>query len=99
MTAEKVVCVCVDRKAGCYALRLSPSLDADEGVIELYLSAETQKYPAPIVRASRIGGDVTFKDNVISGLSFVKGQDIRLKIDLDYHDYCSMEVMMYAIKK
>ena len=97
--AEKFVCMGIDKDAGKYMIMVIPNQDGENGCMELFLSAETQRYNAPIKNASVIGGTVTFKDNVISGLHFVKGQPIRISLELDYRDYCSMEVVMYATSK
>ena len=97
--AEKFVCMCVNKEEGRYMIRFSPNKDADNGVIELFLSAETQRYPAPIKSASLIGGSATVSGNRIEGLPFVEGKDLRMSVELDYKDYCSMEVELYATSK
>lgn len=95
---NKVICLCVDKDKGEYMMKISPMSNADNGQIDLFLSAETQKYPAPIRNASLIGGSVVLNGNSISGISFNKEKEIRLKVELDYYDYCSMEVELYEIK-
>lgn len=94
--SDKVVCLCVDKPKGKYMLKLSPDSDGKDGVIEVYLSAETQKYPAPLKSVSIIGGQAEFSENKIKGVVFEKGKELRLSIEIDFHDYCSMEVLMYA---
>lgn len=96
---DKFVNICVDKDKGKYVLMLIPDKDGIDGVIELFLSAETQSYEAPIVKASLIGGNVSFHDNKIKDVQFKKGQAMRISLGLDYHDYCSLEVKMYAIEK
>ena len=76
-----------------------PNQDGENGSIELFLSAETQRYAAPIKNATVIGGSSNNHGNTISGLHFVKGEPIRISLELDYKDYCSMEVEMYAASK
>ena len=97
--AEKFVCVCINKGEGRYMIKFSPSKDGDNGVIELFLSAETQRYPAPIKSASLIGGNATLDGNKIRDLSFVAGKELRLSVELDYSDYCSMEVELHATSK
>lgn len=99
VSAEKFVCMCVSKDEGKYMLRVTPSKDSTNGVIELFLSAETQRYPAPIKKASLIGGEVSVEGNKIVGVPFVKSSDLRLSIEIDYADYCSMEVSLYAVEK
>ena len=77
-----------------------PNESAEEGTIEIYLSAETQNYDAPIKNASIIGGgQATLVRNTISGIKFEKDQTIRLRVELDYYEMCAMEVKAYAITK
>lgn len=95
---NKVVCLCIDKDKGEYMMKINPLSDADNGQIDLFLSAETQKYPAPIKSATLIGGTAELSGNSISGIPFTANKEIRLKIELDYYDYCSMEVELYEIK-
>ena len=80
-------------------LRLVPETNGNDGVIELYLSGETQKYKAPIKNLSLIGGNADFVDNKIIGLTFENGKELRFSLELDYSDYCPLEVEMHAIEK
>ena len=97
--ADKFVCMGIDKSAGKYMIMVIPNQDGENGSIELFLSAETQRYAAPIKNATVIGGSSNNHGNIISGLHFVKGQPIRISLELDYKDYCSMEVEMYATSK
>ena len=97
--AEKFVCMGIDKNFGKYMIMVIPDHDGSNGQMELFLSAETQRYNAPIKNVTVIGVTAAFKDNVISGLDFKKGQPIRISLELDYKDYCSMEVVMYATSK
>ena len=77
-----------------------PTVTSDEGSIQVFMSAETQNYEAPIVSASVIGGsEAKVKGGIIDGLKFEKDQPLRIKVQLDFHDYCSVEVKSYAVKK
>lgn len=96
---EKFVSICVNKDEGKYVLLVVPNRDGENGIIELFLSAETQNYEAPIKKASLIGGSMEWENNVCRGLTFCKGQPLRISLELDYSDYCSMEVTMYADKK
>ena len=99
VSAEKFVCMCIDKNVGKYMIMIVPNQSGENGQIELFLSAETQRYAAPIKNVTVIGGTASYKNNIISGLKFVKGQPIRISLELDYTDYCSMEVDMYATSK
>lgn len=96
---EKFICMGVDKNAGKYMIMMIPSDDVDEGEMELFLSAETQRYEAPIKNVVLIGGTVSFSANRIMGLHLKKGQPVRLSLELDYSDYCSMEVILHATSK
>ena len=66
---------------------------------DLYMSAESQNYNASIVSVSCDSfPDITFKDKRVMGLIFTEGTPIKLKVQLNYHDYCSMEVKAYGNK-
>lgn len=96
---EKMVCICVDKDKGKYVLMIVPDRDGVNGIVEVYLSAETQNYEAPITNAILIGGSLTLERNRLTHLTFKKGIPLRISLELDFQDYCSMEVKMYAIEK
>lgn len=91
--------ICVDKETGKYVLVITPNESGSQGCLELFLSAESQRYKAPIIIADVIGGECQFHSNRITGLEFKKGELIRISLELDYSDYCSMEVKAYAISK
>lgn len=99
LSHEKIVLVCVDKVNGKYVLLITPSDNADNVYIELFLSAETTIYEAPLISASYMQNVLHHERNIIKGLRFEKGKQIRLTVELDYNEYCSMEVKIYAIKK
>jgi hypothetical protein len=91
--------VCADKTNGHYIVTFVPTADATNGVIELFMSAESQNYDARIVAVACDGQPgISFKANRISGLSFTENSAVRLYVQLDYHDYCSMEVKAYGNK-
>ena len=100
VSLKKFIPVCVDKSKGQYMFMLVPNESADNGAIEVYLSAETQNYEAPIKSVVLIGdNNVKVKGNVISEIEFVKDQTIRLKVELEYYEMCAMEVKAYATSK
>ena len=79
---------------------LQPNEDAEQGTLEVFLSAETEKYKAPIKKATLINGQVLdVNDNKIEGLNFKNNEQIRMRVDLDYYEHCSLEVNVYVVKK
>lgn len=100
VSLKKFIPICVDKEKGQYMFMIVPNESATNGSIEIYLSAETQNYEAPIKSVVVIGGSqATLKGNTISGLNFEKEQTIRLRVELDYYEMCAMEVKAYATSK
>ena len=90
---------CLDSDNGKYAILFTPSISGNNGSISLYLSGETENFAAPILSVKTAEGDkISFIDNKIIGLTFDAEVPIRLMIDIDFHDYCSMEVKANADK-
>lgn len=100
VTLSKFVALCVDKAKGQYMLMIIPNESVSNATIEVYLSAETRNYAAPLVGATMIGGNqLNIKENTISGLDLVKNQTIRLKLEMDYNEICALEVKAYGIKE
>ncbi len=99
ITAAKVRAVCLDKSKGDYSLTFVPAASASDGKLEIFLSGESLSYDAPVVSAFGIGQPPLNVDgNRITGLTFIENTPVRLKISLNYHDYCSMEVKAYGHK-
>lgn len=100
ITSLKSRVVCKDKDNGKYAVTFVPSADASNGIIDLYLVAESQSYEAPIIAASCDEyPEMRVKGNRIIGISFKKNSAVRINVELDYNDYCSMEVKAYGNKE
>jgi hypothetical protein len=99
ITATKIRSVCLNKDSGEYAITFIPTDSAENGCLEIFLSAETQNYGAPILSAMSFGQPkLSVVGNKISGLILQANTPLRLKVTLDYHDYCSMEVKAYGNK-
>lgn len=97
---QKLRIMCMDKKAGKYVVMFIPDRDGTNGFIRFDLSAETGSYPAPILNASLIGqGSVKVSGNKLTNVEFKKNTPIKVMLQLDYADYCSMEVSACADKK
>lgn len=95
----KVRIVCLNKKTGEYSITFTPKISAVNGRIDLYLSAESQIYEAPIVSALSLDQQtLTVSENSITGLLFIAEKPIRIRIIIDFYDYCSMEVKAYGNK-
>ena len=97
---DKFITICVNKRTGRYSLMIVPNSKINNGVIELFLSGEEGKYEAPVKDAIQIGGNkLKVEKNKIYGLSTEVDKPIKISLGLDYYDYCSMEALLYEIKK
>lgn len=86
-----------NKTTGEYTIVFTPGSSATNGILEVFMSAESQNYEASIVAASCSEcPDLKFNKNRITNLTFTEKKAIRLNIQLDYHDYCSLEVKAYG---
>ena len=100
ISAIKARVVCLNKDRGEYSVTFVPSISAVDGVVELYMSAETQNYKAPITKVIGIGQTgLEIAGNKICNVSFEEKKPVRLRVTIDYHDYCSMEVKAYGNKE
>ena len=100
IVAAKVRIVCLNKELGEYSIAFVPLESAEDGRLELLLSAESQNYEAPLLSAVGLGiPSVSINRNQITGLEFVKDAPVRIKATLDFDEYCSMEVKAYGYKK
>lgn len=93
----KVRTVCLNKDKGEYSIIFVPKCTANDGVLSLKLSGESLDYEAGIIDVMGIGQPgLTINKNKICNIKFVEDQPIKLKVTIDYHDYCSMEVSAYG---
>lgn len=99
VAATKIRVVCLNKDSGEYSITFVPAETADNGVMDLFLSAESQNYGAPILEVVGLSNPtISVENNRITGLTFIKDNPIRIKVVLDFKDYCSMEVKAYGNK-
>lgn len=88
-----------NKATGEYTIVFTPSESATDGVIEVFMSAESQNYDAAILSATCSDCPaIKFSRNRVTGLIFTERAPLRVNIQLDYHDYCSLEVKAYGNK-
>lgn len=93
VTPQKLRVICTDKALGKYDVSFVPNTDGTKGYISLDLSAEEGRYPAPLIFASISGqGSISVEENKITGVAFQKGMSIKASIQLEYSDYCTLEV-------
>ena len=90
--------MCIDKSKGEYLITFTSSVDAVDGEICVYQSAETQTYDATLLEATCNGEPVDFYKNHITGLKFLANKAVRIKVRIDYKDYCALEVKAYGHK-
>lgn len=88
-----------NKATGEYTIVFNPAFSATNGILEVFMSAESQNYDALIVDVSCSEcPDLKFSQNRITELTFTENKALRINIQLDYHDYCSLEVKAYGNK-
>lgn len=86
-----------NKTTGEYTIVFIPTSSATNGILEVFMSAESQNYEATIVAASCSEcPDLKFEKNRINNLTFTEKKAIRINIQFDYYDYCSLEVKAYG---
>ena len=97
ISAASVRNVVRNKATGEYTIVFTPGSSATDGILEVFMSAESQNYEASIVAASCSEcPDLKFAKNRITNLIFTEKKALRLNVQLDYHDYCSLEVKAYG---
>ena len=86
-----------NKDTGEYTIVFTPDSSAVNGILEIFMSAESQSYEASIIAASCSEcPKLKFKKNKIFNLIFTEKKALRVNIQLDYYDYCSLEVKAYG---
>ena len=94
---DKFVFISPNKTEGKFIINLIPGEEAKNGKLELFISGEIYSFPATIRKAGILGkGDLKFDKNVIQGIDFEKGKQLRISLELDVRDYCALEVRAYA---
>ncbi len=90
--------VCVDKAKSEYQIVFTPDNGFEQGMIKLYVMAETDAYDATVLSARLDNGTAltVSRGNLVEGLNFVKGRPVSITVTLDYTDYCSLEVEAYG---
>lgn len=98
VSAVKSHVMCTNKSQGEYTVTFVPNASATDGIISLFMSAESQNYDAAVISATAEGAELTVSGNKISGLTFTENVPVKLSVKIDFHDYCSMEVKAYGNK-
>lgn len=90
--------ICIDKEAGKYRLNIVSKKGLPSARIEFKVIGEQSDYDLPIRDARTDDSDVTIEKinaNSVYLQSLQKNKAFILDIDIDYSDYCVMEVMLY----
>ena len=99
IAASNVRSLVRNKSKGLYTIVFTPSVSATEGILEVFMSAESQNYEAKILSAScESCPELAVHNNRITNLMYTEKQPLKITVQLDYHDYCSMEVKAYGNK-
>ena len=90
--------VCMDKTQGKYRITFTPSVNVADGYMKVYQAAESQEYDAVLLNVTCDSQEVSFKGNTISGFNLEAKKPITLTIQIDYSDYCALEVKAYGYK-
>lgn len=98
IASSKVRIMSAGTSKGEYIIALTPSVSAKECSLAVFLSAESDRYNANLLGAEDIisKNKLLTHGNIIDGLTFNEGETIKIKVKIDYSDYCSMEVQAYG---
>ena len=92
--------MCIEPKNGVYVFVLSSSKNIENCFIEVNMSAENEEYPANIKEALIIRGEqLNINGNMIEKVRLPEDKEVRLKVVLDYNDYCPLGVNCYEIEE
>ena len=90
--------MCIDKHRGEYMISFTSSVNATDGEIHVFQSAETQTYDAALIEASCEGQALNVVDNKITGLRFDANTPVKIRVRIDYKDFCALEVKAYGHK-
>lgn len=96
--------ICSDATTGSYVLSMVVPSTASDGKLEFTLSGEQSDFNLPVNSAKILTPKSStliesFDGNVVYLKNMIKGQVLKFEVQVDFDDYCMMEVDYYANKK
>lgn len=95
--------VCSDSSKGKYNISFVVPSTASKGKLEFRLSGEQNDFELPIIRAQIISNGKTAVDSIVGNTVLLndlsKGDTLKVEVQVDFDEYCMMEVAYYANKK
>ena len=100
VSAIDVRSVVRNKDQGEYTLLFTPNVSGDNGVLELFMSAEDNRYPAEILSVScKDCPDAVSSDNKIEHLTFTADKRMRVDVRINYYDICPLMVKAYVDRR
>ncbi|GGA80144.1 hypothetical protein [Ornithinibacillus halotolerans] len=90
--------VCLNKEKGKYKLMISPKKSLNSGRLVFRVMGEQNNYDLPIKHAATNDSEVTIESisaNTVYVNSITKNKRFVLNVDIDYPEYCVMEVELY----
>lgn len=90
--------VCLDKNNGKYRFIISPKKSLENARLEFSVMGEQSNYALPIIQATTDNKDVTVEKcstHTVYLSSLQKNKSFVLDVDIDYSDYCVLEVELY----
>lgn len=96
--------MCSDAATGSYVLSMVVPSTASDGKLEFTLSGEQSDFNLPVNSAKILTPKSStliesFDGNIVYLKNMIKGQVLKFEVQVDFDDYCMMEVDYYANKK
>lgn len=90
----------IDQYNNFYRIVLTPNINAEDAVLKIFLSGETINEPVPIKRAflQNYGSQLVCGEFGIKIGSIRKEEQITITYEIDYDEYCAMEVNLVGYK-
>ncbi|MFD2446595.1 hypothetical protein ACFSO7_21890 [Bacillus sp. CGMCC 1.16607] len=90
--------LCTDKAKGVYRVIVSPDKKFTRGKLEFSVSGEQRDVILPIAAVSSTEiADISIRENIVRFTNKVGKDDISLEVQIDYSDYCALEVKLYEI--
>lgn len=94
--------ICSNSQEGLYKYRFIVPSNAKNGRLEFFISGEQSEFELPVLSVKKIKGSfdhVYCENGKVYIVDVKKGDDVTLELNVDFNDYCMMEVDYYESKK
>lgn len=94
--------ICSNVNLGVYHLTLTVPFTTTKSKLQFSLSGEQSNYSLPVIKAKILKGNShvnCVKGNNIILENLKEGEVLKLEVQVDFYEYCMMEVDYYAFKK